>query len=286
MRFDLHVHSTYSDGKLNLLELADLAQKQRIAGFALTDHDTLDGWKSAAEAEKKTGVYIFPAVEISTDVVENYVKRDVHILGYCVKDSEALNGYLKRQQERRIERAKSMVRKMNGLGLDISFDRVREIAGDGVIGRPHLADALVEKGYCADRAHAFAKYLKRGCSTYVQCSKPSPLEAVNIIHECGGYAVLAHPGLDNAKKQLEPLFREGHLDGVEVWHSSHNPHNSAEFECKAKELGICCTGGSDFHCFPKDDSDGGHGILGYVSLEEENLPFFIKEALKQKREGK
>ena len=270
MNYDLHVHSTFSDGIKTLMELGHEAKEAGLGGFALTDHDTIDGWGSIAEVEKTYGITVFPGVEVSTE----YEHRNVHILGYCMKDADGFREELKMLADSRMDRARNIVRKLRDGGFDICFEEVYDLAGDGTIGRPHIASVLVSKGYVKDIQSAFDKYLNRGKPYYVERIKFTPMEAVKMIKNFGGYAVLAHPGLDRAIEFLD-LLCDCDLDGIEVHHSSHNVYNSAKFAEKAVANKLSQTAGSDYH----GHSDHSHGMIGSVALKKEDLPYFLLEYL-------
>lgn len=270
MKYDLHVHSTFSDGIKTPMELGREAKDAGLAGFALTDHDTIDGWDSITEVEKTFGITVFPGVEVSTE----YEHRNVHILGYCMKDVVGFRENLKMLADSRTDRAHKIIGKLRDGGFDICFEEVSDLAGDGTIGRPHIASVLVSKGYVKDIQTAFDKYLNRGKPFYVERIKFTPMEAVRMIKKAGGYAVLAHPGLDRAIEFLD-LLCECELDGIEVHHSSHNCYNSKKFAEKAVANHLIQTAGSDYH----GHSDNSHGMIGSVALERKDLPYFLTEYL-------
>ncbi|MGM9567472.1 MAG: PHP domain-containing protein [Clostridia bacterium] len=276
MKYDLHVHSTYSDGVKTPMHLGEEAVEAGLGGFALTDHDTIAGWEEIPSVERTYPVTVFPGVELSTE----WEGRDVHILGYCMTDMEPFQKKLAELAACREQRIARIVEKCNDLGLSVSFDEVRSLAGEGTVGRPHVAAVLVKNGYAKDNQTAFDRYLNRGKPAYVERQRFSPMEAVKLIKNCGGYAVLAHPGLDRAIDFLDLLVPCG-LDGIEVYHSSHHSVNSAKFAsiAEARHLSVC--GGSDYH----GHSDRTHGNIGSVALEETELPVFLSEYLKEHRKN-
>ena len=274
MKYDLHVHSIYSDGIKTPIQLAEESMSAGLAGFALTDHDTIDGWKEIKNIEEKYPITVFPGVELST-VIDG---RDVHILGYCMKDLDTFSAKLKELAESRSCRVVKIVEKLNELGVLIEIEEVRKIAGSGTIGRPHVASAMVFHGYVKDKQSAFERYLNRGKPAYVERMRFTPMEAVKLIKDCGGYAVFAHPGLDHAFEFTEELCEYG-LDGIEVHHSSHTIVNSRKFAEIAKELNLIQTSGSDYH----GHSESSHGRIGSVAVEEEHLPYFLTEYLEEHR---
>ena len=271
MKYDLHVHSTWSDGQKNISELCAKAVECGLSGFALTDHDTIEGWTEIEKAYADTGIRIIPGVELSTEEEGT----NVHILGYGMKDIPLIEGKLKIYADARVERIRKMVAKCNDVGLDITFDEVKENAGSGTIGRPHVANVLLKHGYVSYFKEAFEKYLNRGMPCYEPRLKLDSVSAVNMIKQSGGYAVLAHPGLDDAWRFID-LLAEHNLDGVEVYHSSHDFDQRQSFLAEAKRLKLAVTAGSDYHGIEYD-----RRFMGSEYLEEEDLPFFIKELLQK-----
>ncbi len=274
MRFDLHVHSTYSDGLRSVFELAEEAKESGLAGFALTDHDTVAGWGDIPAAEAASSVLILPGVELSAE----WEGRDVHILGYGVKDTAALAETLAKLAAKRRRRIEKMTAKASSLGFEVTFAEVLAKAGEGTVGRPHLAAVLEEKGYVRNQQAAFDRLLNRGKSCYVPRDPFTPEEAVRLIKGCGGSAVLAHPGLDEAFLCLDALIAVG-LEGLEASHSAHTPPMAAKFAALAEAKGLYITAGSDYHGFGK-----GHGQLGSVAVDESTpLPPFLLNELKERK---
>ena len=192
---DLHVHTNASDGKYTPLELVKLAAHNGLGLLAITDHDTISGIVPALEAAKAfPGLKIIPGVEISSHAPGS----EVHMLGYFInyEDPELLK-QLAALGDSRQDRAKAIVDKLRGLGLDISLERVQQIAGDGSIGRPHIAQALMEKGYVSSFQEVFTKYIGQGGPAYVERAKLTPEDAVELILKSGGLPVLAHPSTIN-----------------------------------------------------------------------------------------
>lgn len=270
MKYDLHVHSTYSDGIKSMNELGKEAKAAGLAGFAITDHDTIAGWSEINAINRESGVVVFPGVEVSTE----WEKRDVHILGYAIQNSANLREKLIFLAESRVKRIESVIAKFTAMGIKITMAEVMAKAGEGTIGRPHVASVLAEKGYVKDRQDAFDRYLNRGKPAYVERVKFSPFEAVKMIKSCGGYAVLAHPGLDNASLLIDDLVQTG-LDGIEAYHSSHTAEASARFEALAKRYNLFVTAGSDYH----GHSDTLYGGIGSLGLDEKRLPEIFHQYL-------
>lgn len=274
MKFDCHVHTIYSDGVKSVFEQAEEAKAVGLGGFAITDHDTIDGWQDIPAAEKAYDIRIIPGVELSTE----WQKRSVHILGYGIVDADLFSSELITLRESRIRRIAAMVEKLNAMNMNITVAEVQKKAGQGTMGRPHIAAILAEKGYVRDRQHAFERYLNRGKPAYVPREPFSPMEGISLIKRCGGYAVLAHPGLDRTYEFLDLLCDCG-LDGLEAYHSAHYPALSEKFYRLAGEKGLSVTAGSDDHGY----RDEKHGVIGKPSMEESLLPNFIKNYLEEDR---
>ena len=236
-----------------------------IEVISLTDHDSVEGVREAQAAGEAHGVKVVPGAELSVHV-EN---KDVHILAYFVDaDSESLRATLQMYRDERLHRAERIVKKLNSMGVRITFEQVLAKAAGGAIGRPHLADVLVEEGCCFSSNEAFQKYLGYGKPAYQSKYVMAPDEAIDVIHEAGGIAVIAHPALYGADELLSELVAAG-VDGIEVWHIKHTPSHVAKYQAFADAHGLLVSGGSDCH-------GGGRGdaVMGKVKVERsifENL---------------
>ncbi|HUV04230.1 MAG TPA: PHP domain-containing protein [Armatimonadota bacterium] len=240
---DLHVHTTASDGTLTPREVVREAVRAGLAAVGIADHDTVDGVAPGLEAGRSAGLIVVPAVEINTD----FGKGEIHILGYYIDhESAALKNRLESLRAGRLERAERIVGCLNDLGLKVSMDRVKEIADNAPIGRPHIARAITEAGYAPTISAAFGKYLVRGAPAYIPRYKLTPFEAMEIIHDAGGVAVLAHPGL-NSHDELIPKLVDAGLQGIEVYHCDHSPAQAAHYMEIARRYDLIPTGGSDSH---------------------------------------
>lgn len=269
MKYDLHVHSRYSDGELTPKELCVLALAKGLDGFALTDHDTIKGWREIPDLIEEYKINIVPAVEISTEKDE----KDVHILAYgldphCPEVSKLLD----KLQQSRIGRVRAMVENLNDIGVNITASQVYQIAEEASPGRPHVAKALIAQGYVETIYQAFDRYIGRGCPGYAPREKLSPLRCIETVRADGGFPVLAHPGLDQAYK-LIPKLAEAGLWGVEVYHSIHSPGQEKKFKALAQEYNLKITGGSDFHSL----TDGKHGNLGSKFININTLESFFQD---------
>ena len=243
MPADLHVHTTASDGTLTPEQTVREAALVGMEAVGIADHDTIAGIEPALAVGHEAGIIVVPAVEINTDFGSN----EMHILGYYINcASTSLNENLERLRAGRLERGRKIVEKLNEIGLNISMDRVQEIASDGAIGRPHIARALVEAGYVRGMGGAFGKYLVRGAPTYVPRHKLTPFQAVDIILQAGGVPVLAHPGT-NKHDEMIPQLVEAGIMGIEVYHTDHSSVQAKHYLKIAEKYDLIATGGSDSH---------------------------------------
>ncbi|MBK0420998.1 PHP domain-containing protein [Leucobacter sp. CSA2] len=245
--YDLHTHSSRSDGTTMPAEIALEAAAIGLEGFALTDHDTMDGWDEAREAAAAAGIDFLPGIEITT----KFRGRSRHLLGYGfrVADPE-LGAALTEVRESRIERAREMVRRV-ARDFAITWEDVIGDDDERTIGRPHIADALVAAGYVSDRSAAFAQVLYPGSPYYLGTHAIETDEAIRLLNRAGGAAVLAHPA---AERQREPVsvadlssLAKAGLRGVELEHPEHRADWVPPLRAAAAELGLLATGSSDYH---------------------------------------
>jgi len=240
-RADLHTHSTASDGEMAPAALVHYARERGLSALALTDHDSVAGLDAASRAARSAGIDFVPGVELSCDVPQN----EVHILGYFIRwhDPHFLT-MLARFREGRYGRAEKMVKKLTALGAPIAFERVKQIAGDAPIGRPHIAQALVEAGHVTSVPEAFERFIGRNGPAYVQRFRLTPVDAVALILRAGGVPVLAHPR--EVTHYVEPLVKVG-LVGLEALYGLYDTATRAELVRLARRYDLIVTGGSDFH---------------------------------------
>lgn len=254
---DLHTHSTCSDGTTPPAETVAFAARAGVAGLALTDHDTMDGWDEAATACLHHGLRFVPGVELSTELGE----RSVHMLGYFVDPTYApLVEECDRLRNERLRRAHAMVAKLGGLGVAISMDNVLRRAAGAPVGRPHIAAEIVAAGAVEDFDAAFDQYIADGAPAYVPKHALSPEDGVALINAAGGVAVLAHPGVSTRDAPvdlvlLDRLVTAG-LRGVEADHAAHDDDARWFWRNAAQERGLLVTGASDFHGTTKDTGIG------------------------------
>ncbi len=276
MRADLHLHTTASDGQYRPAELVDLVRKFDV--IAITDHDTTEGVEEAQQAAQRNGApLVIPGIELSAEQADG----DVHILGYYVDiHNVPFEDALARFRADRVNRGQRMLEKLAAMGLPLEWDRVEAIAGGGAIGRPHIARAMLEKGYIESVKDAFNRYISNGGPAYVARERLSPEDSVALIHSAGGVAVLAHPGLlRDYRAMILRLIAVG-LDGVEVNHPSNSEGVRLDLRGIATSSNLIMTGGSDFHG-PKIKPDN---TLGMVSPPDGAVDA-LKLAAKRYAEG-
>ena len=244
-KVDLHLHSSVSDGKFTPAEVVCKAAEAGLSVIALTDHDNVDGIAAALEAAKEfPWLRVIPGVEISTEESDG----ETHVLGYFINYTHReLLETLKIMRASRHKRAKEMVDKLAALELPVDWQRVQEIAGSGSIGRPHIAQALLEKGYIATLKEAFDKYIAWGGPAYVEREKISPAEAVRLILRAGGLPVLAHPLTINDPETQIARLKESGLIGIEAYYGEYTPKQVQTLLKLADKYGFLATGGSDYH---------------------------------------
>jgi 3',5'-nucleoside bisphosphate phosphatase len=269
---DLHSHTTASDGALSPAALVDLARSVGLAVLAVTDHDTVDGVGPAQKAALGTDLEVWAGVEISADVPST----EVHILGYFVDTaSDDLLTVLGQLREGRIDRARRMVKRLADLGIRVSYNRVLELAGEGAVGRPHIAQAMLEAGYITDFREAFDRYLGRNGPAYVERKKLTPADAVHLIRRAGGLAVMAHPGYIGAETgpttsryaEFLPQMIEAGLGGIEAYYPGFSQAFTQEIVAVAEAEGLIATGGTDFHSAATSRSMLGETAVPWSTVE-------------------
>jgi predicted metal-dependent phosphoesterase TrpH len=243
---DLHTHSTASDGLYAPSELLRQAHEIGLRVLALTDHDSTDGLDEAEVAAQQLGIDLIPGIELNTDVNN----EEIHVLGYYLDyQRPEFQAVLKVLRDARERRGQRMVERLNEQGVAISWERVRELA-QGAVGRPHVAQALVEAGYVSSIPEAFAKYIGKGGPGYVPRYKLTPVDAVRLIRSANGLPVMAHPlttpGLDALRVWLPELVTNG-LVGLETYYGPYTEEEVVQLHNLAEEYHLIPTGGTDFH---------------------------------------
>ncbi len=240
---DLHIHTTFSDGKLTPCEVIKEAYHRDIAAVAITDHDTMGGVDQAIKAGQKYGVEVVPGIELST----YFRDKEIHILGfYCEAKHKLLEKTLSFIRQARYYRIRKMLDLLKKIGINLEMKEVMAIAGGESLGRPHLAELIFQKGYCHSPREAFQLYLGEGKPAYVKRLKMSAEIAFKLVRRSGGLAILAHPGIYRIDKFIPELKCLG-LSGLEVFHPDHNLATCLRYYRLAQKYGLIISGGSDFH---------------------------------------
>ena len=274
-KVDLHIHSSVSDGRFSPAEVVCKAAETGLTVIALADHDNVDGVAPALEAAKDfPGLKVIPCVEISTDVPEG----EAHMLGYLIDYThQELLATLEGMRDSRQSRAQGMIAKLANLGVPVEWERVKEIAGSGSVGRPHIAQALLEKGYITSIKEAFTKYIAWGGPAYVEREKISPAEAVALILRANGLPVLAHPLTTNDPETLISELKESSLAGLEAYYKDYTREEIDGLVSLADKYGLIVTGGSDYHGL--DDST--ETMIGGADVPVESVEQLISLAEQQ-----
>lgn len=237
---DLQMHTTCSDGAWSKERVFDEIRAKRLELFCITDHDTIAAYPVPDDLAPRC----VPGLEVDTE----HAGHTVHLLAYGVtRDDSPLLNALRKQREEREVRMKAIVERMNGLGVAVSYDDVlAQVKGGASVGRPHLARALLAKGYVSNIQEAFDKYLADGEKGFVKLKRLTSDQIIGLIHESGGICVIAHPKRLREPQHLEEIYKFG-ADGVEVVHPTATPDDEAMLYAFADERGLVTTGGSDFH---------------------------------------
>ncbi|KAB2924365.1 MAG: PHP domain-containing protein [Bacteroidetes bacterium] len=254
------MHTTCSDGVFSPYELVKRCKQRGLSVIAITDHDSVAAFPDAIAYGKEFGVEVIPGVELSAMVDE----KDVHILGYFIDYTSArLQEYLEFFRRERIKRAERIVAKLNSINVPLSIDSVMQRAGTGSVGRPHIASAMVEKGYIQSYQEAFERFIGNGGPAFEKKFNLSPEDAIKLISSSGGLSFLAHPGRYTPDEAVIRLIKSG-LDGIETIHPSHTPAHTAHYRGVVGEYYLLESGGSDFHGGKKNDDD----VLGSYYIDE------------------
>ena len=248
---DLHLHTTASDGRLSPTGLVNLLGEQGLRFVSITDHDSTEGLAEAYKAKNRfPDLQLIPGIELSADAGDS----EIHVLGYFLdwKDPD-FQRVLADLRQGRVGRGQAMVERLGELGLPVEWDRVLHFAGDGAVGRPHIALAMVEQGYVPAVREAFDLYLGRDGPAYVERRKLSPEDAVGIIRKVGGAAVLAHPSYVNNLESHLARMKDAGLAGMEVFYGHYPPKTVRELGEIAKRFDLLTCGGSDYHALGQPD---------------------------------
>ena len=270
---DLHMHSTASDGARAPEEVAAAAHAAGLAAIALTDHDTVDGVAACRAAGARLGVRVITGVELSAEDGG----REVHLLGLHLARLETIERAMAGFRETRIARARSMVARLNALGVPVTFDQVLAQAREGAIGRPHVARAVIDGGWAADAREVFDRYLGQGRPANVPKQRLDVGDAIRLVHEAGGLAIVAHPGVEMNRVRVERLVGLG-LDGLEVRHPSQNADETRRLAGLVDFFGLVPSGGSDWHGAAEGPRSIGCMQVPYAMLERQEARLATRTA--------
>jgi len=261
---DLHLHTNMSDGVLTPEELLRKVRARNLVAFAVTDHDTIDGYLEMKSLLNDDDPELISGLELSVAVETD----DLHMLAYLFDpDNDELAETLRHFRRERNHRGRRMVEKLNLMGMALSMGAVLEAAGDSAIGRPHIAEAMLNEGLVNDVEDAFRKYIGNHCPAYIPKNMVHPREAIELIHRAGGLVVMAHPYINDAHKQIPSLAALG-LDGIEVYYYSHSKQHVADLKRLAEQHGLLLSGGSDFHGRQEHEGDIGAGQVPVEYLDK------------------
>ncbi len=269
-RADLHVHSTASDGSFAPAELPAMAAGAGLSGLALTDHDSVEGVAAARLAAEAVGIELVPGVELTSYArLAGRPETELHIAGLFVDcDNPDLTERLRGLRSARVERVKEITGKLREMGIEIESEQVLQRGPDAAVGRVHVAQEMIERGYCRDVAEVFGRYIGEGCPAYVLKEKMTPAEAIELVRTARGCAVLCHPSLTpGIEEYIEELVRDG-LDALEVYCPAHTPRDKERLLAMARRFDLAVTGGSDFHGAAKPNIRIGHESVSFVELHE------------------
>ena len=237
-KVDLHMHTTYSDGFYTPAEILNKAKENGFDAISITDHDSISGIEEATKIGKDIGIEVISGVEISSE----HNGKEVHILGYFIDPGDQeFKKYLNFFREERIKRAERIVKKLNSIGLNLTFDDILVISKSSTIGRPHIARAMAEKGLVSSYHEAFNKYIGNGCPAYEKKVHISPESVYKIITDAGGLSFIAHPGY-MPEEILKELIESG-VDGIEVYHPSHSAQKNKFYKGIVSEYYLLESGG-------------------------------------------
>jgi hypothetical protein len=278
---DLHVHSTASDGTLTPTEIIQEAHNRRISAIAITDHDSTDGIDEALVAGRQYDIEVIPGVELSTE----YQDTEIHVVGLFIDwHNEALLQQLHAFRDNRDNRNLKMIERLREEGFSITAEEIYARNPDAVIARPHIARYLVDTGQVSNMQAVFNQYIGDGCKCFVDRMKISPMDAVKLIHQANGLAILAHPCLYKMKRaELETMVEEmvaAGLDGIEAIYSASQGSDEKDYKALAAKHGLLVSGGTDFHGSNKPYLKLG---IGKGNL---HVPYQIYEDLKSYHEKK
>lgn len=266
LKIDFHLHTTVSDGVLDPPALLAAVASAGLDYFSITDHDTMGVYEHHSALLEKFGKRVIPGVEVSTNTGE----REVHILSYGARaDASAMQGILLDRTQTRRQRAGKIVDKLAAQGVPISMADVERQAKGKMIGRPHIARALIELGVVRDISEAFDRFIGSGCSAFLPSTMLAPADAIRAINDSDGVSVMAHPTRNAAEELLDELVKAG-LRGIEAYSTSHTAHDAERFRTLARKHNLVMTAGTDFHA-PTEANP-----LPGVEIDAEDLSGFLE----------
>ena len=273
MKFaDLHVHTTYSDGTSLPEELLQQAKKENLAAIAVCDHDTVGGIAECLKAGEKAGLEVLPGIELTSE----YDGSEIHLLGYLIDyRNPALNDKLRFLQEHRVKRVYKIVEKLKQMGLTLNPESVFAFAKNGTVGRLHIARAMLKDKLVSTLQEAFGKFIGDSCQAYVCGFRISPEEAIKLLKDAGGVAVLAHP-YSIHRDEIIPLLVEAGLQGLEAYYPEHTQGTTNFYLDMARRHNLLVTGGSDYHGLAKPG----------VKIGAVRVPYVLVEKIKEARENR
>ena len=259
---DLHLHTLFSDGTYTPEELTAHGAEHGLSALALTDHDTVEGCARMSAACRAANILFIPGTELTAEQNGN----ELHLLGYLLDtENQTLLTEIAKFQQVRQKRIHEMVARINELNIPLKAEDVFALANCRSPGRPHVARAMVKAGFCGSLDEAFERFLKKNRPAWVPKMKMSALDGIELIHQAGGLAVMAHPGLNRTDEVIPDLVRAG-LDGIECFHTKHSTKTAERYLEIADKFQLLVTGGSDCHGFSK-----GKPLIGTVKLPYEHI---------------
>lgn len=264
---DLHIHTCHSDGRQTSAQVVEQALKRDLKAISITDHDTVVALPEVQSCAEGTELEIIPGIELSTTVDD----RDLHMLGYLFdSENKRLLDAIRHFREVRERRGRRMLEKLAELDMPIDIQEVKAAAGEAAIGRPHIAQVMLEKKYVHTYNEAFRRYISTNGPAYVPKANLSPQEAIGLLHEAGGVAIMAHPALTNYD-EIIPTLKEQGMDGIEIYHPTHRRSDRQRYRKMGKELDLIFMGGSDSH-----NRKGRYGDIG-----DEHVPYKYLTVMKE-----
>ena len=261
---DLHMHSTASDGARAPEDVATAAHAAGLTAIALTDHDTVAGVDAARSAGERLGLRVITGVELSADDDG----REIHILGLHLERLDLIEVAMREFRATRLDRARRMVDQLNALGVPVTLESVLAESSGGAVGRPHVARAVVAGGWALDAREVFDRWLGNGRPANVPKQRLDVGDSIRLVHEAGGLAIVAHPGVDCNRTRIDRLVALG-LDGLEVRHPSHSADETRRLGALVEHFRLVPSGGSDWHGAPEGPRTIGCMQVPYEVLQRQ-----------------